>query len=173
MSWYKNIQLPNNFFWGVGVVALVSLLVWMSKKLYESSRTDPKSLKKAATLVHDASKSLMTSQQTNSPILAFANATEANAYLNVAFHLAKESELEKTTKIKVHDLALDIEQQERVTREKLLQLCPQVGSPGKAALAAAQVGFHNPAGSMFPPNMMSGMPIPAGRAPPPVTQFFQ
>lgn len=38
MSFFKNLQLPSNIWWGVGVVSIVALMVWMSKRLYESSR---------------------------------------------------------------------------------------------------------------------------------------
>lgn len=166
MSWFKNIQLPNNFFWGVGVVALVSLLVLMSKKLYESSRTDPKTLKNATALVFSAAKSLNSSQQSSNPIIAFTDATEASTLMNVALTMAKESELEKTTKMKIQDLASDIEQQERTTREKLTQVCPQSGK-----VAAAQTSFVSPLiPSQRNPNLM---PVPSGQAPPAMFTYLQ
>lgn len=193
MSWFDKLQLPSNFGWGVGVILLTGLLVFMSKKLYENSRTDPKLLHKASLLINDAAKSLFSSTQTTNPLLAFSYATEALSFANVALRMAKDAELEKVTKLKVKDLVADIEQQERNTRERLLDLCPQAGSPSKIAGYAgyygvgqtpqsppvqtpqvangAYVGHYAPQYGQNP-QMMMGPPAPSGVAQHPMFTAF-
>lgn len=139
-------------------------------------------LRTATLLVNDASKSLFSSTDTNNPLLSYAYATEALSYVNVALRMAKEAELEKTTKLKVRDLAIDIEQQERNARERLLQLCPQSGSPSKVAAYAGFYGTGLP--KTIPITQTNttpiqatgayvGPPIPSGVAQPEMFTYFQ
>ena len=72
--------------------------------------------------------------------MAFQHANYAMAYLNLARQLALDNELTDVTQIPVDDLREDIERQEASARERILQLCPQVGAPTRAAKNAGFAG---------------------------------
>jgi len=125
MEWSK--KLPQHSAVGVGVFLLITLIVVLSKKLYEKRGTNPEVLKKGATCVKRAASHAVSAQQMNNPLLAFSKAHQALAYLKIARELALDDELSESTRIPLDELREDVEREEQRARDRILKLCPQVG----------------------------------------------
>lgn len=140
MDFMRSIKLPKHFLVGLGVFLLVMIFVILSKKLYEKDTTPPEVLKKAASLVRKSADATFTAQQTNNPLLAMASMNDAASYLAIARELAKSDvELTEASKIPIKDLQDDVEREQKYAQDKILKLCPQVGSTGRVA---AHAGFY-------------------------------
>lgn len=138
-SWYE--ALPQNFFLGVGVFALVVLLVIIAKQ-YERSATPAAIVKKGASLVRKCADSTFEAQETQNPLVAFSKVTEAKAYLNVAQTLANQSELTHEAQVAVADLEAELEKEEMRAKQKLMQLCPQVAGVARVGTPSSLTDKH-------------------------------
>src|SRR3990170_4354625 len=115
-------NLPQHFYLGVGVFALVITLVVLSKRYIETSRTSPAVLQKGASLVKQSANIAYGAQmqQMTNPLLALRNANYAMAYLNVARALVKEGELSEAARVSLDDLHDDIEREEVAAKQRIL-----------------------------------------------------
>lgn len=139
-------KLPDQFFLGLGVFLLVGVLVFVTKRVYEKSHSDPSAIKKGASLVKKSADATFACQQSESPLMALTQANYAMAYLSVARAMARDSELTECSKIPLDDLQEDIEREEKIARDRILKICPQVGVQTRVAqhagFAAQQQGQH-------------------------------
>jgi hypothetical protein len=121
---WPKVSLPPNALFGVGVVMLVGLIVYLSKKLYENQSTPVAVVRRGASLVRQAAEDGLTAQQLKNPLLALTKVNDARTRLKVARELVRDDELQKATSMAVSDLADDLDQEERRARDRVLKLSP-------------------------------------------------
>ena len=148
-------RLPRQFFLGVGVFSLVTLLVVISKRYYESAQVNPAMVKMGASLLKSSAELAYGAQQVKNPILALTQANYARAYLNIAKAVAPEGELSQAAQMSIGDLSDDIEREEIAAKERVLQLCPQVADKTRLAKTTG-----------WAPPTDTPTPTPQGGAPP-------
>jgi len=77
-------------------------------------------------LIHEAENFYRTSLQDKNAQVRYQHAVYANAYLDIARKLSRDTELERLTRFNIHELHSAISKQEKLSHKEMLKQCPRL-----------------------------------------------
>ena len=117
-------HLRRDAMYATAIVVVICVFL----KTFESNHSPlgPGVSQTAKTLIHDANRYYEMSMQDTNTHVRFQHAAYAHAHLRAARKLIHDSELERLSKLSIHELQNMISQQERATQKEMLKQCPKL-----------------------------------------------